>query len=191
MASLSGTVLGLTAGVVMPYWLAVLFSLLCSVLVGMLCGVLSFKVGLPSFVTTLGVSKVIEGTICLLVNNVTLVNSDWPSVFSWVSKVTIGVVPVVCILFVAMAALIWFMFAKTKVGRYISATGANPVCCAQVGINPLKIKILAFCLSGALSGLAGVLNCSNLASVPLLPGGTIMLTAIPAAMLGATFAGVR
>jgi branched-chain amino acid transport system permease protein len=49
------------------------------------------------------------------------------------------------------------MFARTDVGKALTATAANPYAARVVGINVTAMGLLAFAIGGALGGLAGVL----------------------------------
>ncbi|MFF5297500.1 branched-chain amino acid ABC transporter permease [Paractinoplanes globisporus] len=49
------------------------------------------------------------------------------------------------------------LFARTDLGRALTATAADPYAARVVGINVLRMGLLAFAVGGALGGLAGVL----------------------------------
>jgi branched-chain amino acid transport system permease protein len=49
------------------------------------------------------------------------------------------------------------LFAHTDLGRALTATAADPYAARVVGINVLRMGLLAFAVGGALGGLAGVL----------------------------------
>jgi branched-chain amino acid transport system permease protein len=49
------------------------------------------------------------------------------------------------------------LFARTDVGRALTATAANPYAAKIVGIGVTRMGLVAFALGGALGGLAGVL----------------------------------
>ena len=49
------------------------------------------------------------------------------------------------------------LFARTDLGRALTATAADPYAARVVGIDVLRMGLLAFAVGGALGGLAGVL----------------------------------
>ena len=49
------------------------------------------------------------------------------------------------------------LFARTDIGRALTATAANPYAARIVGIDVTRMALVAFALGGALGGLAGVL----------------------------------
>ena len=53
------------------------------------------------------------------------------------------------------AILLYYMFARTKLGYQIRAYGKNPAAASYAGISKLKIPLQVFIMGGALAGLAG------------------------------------
>ena len=64
-------------------------------------------------------------------------------------------VPFTIFIALGLAVLIYFFFAKTKIGYQIRAYGQNPAAAEYAGISPFKIPLLVFTLGGAIAGLAG------------------------------------
>ncbi len=64
-------------------------------------------------------------------------------------------VPFTILLALGVAGLLYFMFAKTKIGYQIRAYGHSPAAARYAGISTFKIPLLVFALGGALAGLAG------------------------------------
>ena len=60
------------------------------------------------------------------------------------------------ILAVVVAILVWVLLYRTTLGFRIRAVGQNQEAARMSGVNPQKIFILAFFISGGLAGLAGV-----------------------------------
>ena len=63
--------------------------------------------------------------------------------------------PFTIFLALGIAVLLYFLFAKTKIGYQINAYGHNPAAARYAGISTFKIPLLVFILGGALAGLAG------------------------------------
>ncbi|MCK6568978.1 MAG: ABC transporter permease [Chloroflexi bacterium] len=55
----------------------------------------------------------------------------------------------------ALAALLYILFARTKIGYQIRAFGSSPAAARYAGISPVKISLLVFVAGGLLAGLAG------------------------------------
>jgi simple sugar transport system permease protein len=64
-------------------------------------------------------------------------------------------VPFTIIIAVGLAVLIYYLFAKTKIGYEIKAYGLSPAAARYAGIKTAMIPLLVFILGGALAGLAG------------------------------------
>jgi ABC-type uncharacterized transport system permease subunit len=64
-------------------------------------------------------------------------------------------VPFTVFLALGLGVLLYFTFAKTKIGYQIKAFGLNPVAARYAGISAFKIPLLVFCIGGAVAGLAG------------------------------------
>jgi D-xylose transport system permease protein len=96
-------------------------------------------------------------------------------------------VPFVLMLMVA-ALLLWTFVAKrTTFGRHVYAVGGNAEAARRAGINVARVRILVFMISGAMAGLGGVVLAARLNSVDLnAGGGTLLIDAIAAAVIGGT-----
>ncbi|MCO6453328.1 MAG: ABC transporter permease [Caldilineales bacterium] len=64
-------------------------------------------------------------------------------------------IPYTILFALALAGLLWFLFAKTKLGYEIKTYGKNPAAARYAGINDFRIPVLVFLMGGALAGLAG------------------------------------
>lgn len=64
-------------------------------------------------------------------------------------------IPFTIFLALGIAALVYFLFAKTKIGYQIKALGHNPAAARYSGVNPFKITLLVFIVGGAIAGIAG------------------------------------
>jgi len=63
-------------------------------------------------------------------------------------------VPFTIFLALGIAVLLYFLFAKTKIGYQIKALGYNPAAARYSGIAPFKISLLVMAIGGAIAGLA-------------------------------------
>ena len=184
-AALLGFILG--KGYVNIYVAAVLLVLLIIALMGVLDSVFGVIIGVPAFIATLAISKINDGVVNWLTEGKTMFYSNWPAAFKFLGQGKIGSVPVMAIVFVIIALVLWFIMDKTKLGTYIQAIGNNADCCKQVGINVRRIKIIAFIICSLVCGFAGILACSKTSNVQGTLGSGIMMDAMASAMLGATF----
>ena len=66
----------------------------------------------------------------------------------------INEVPFTIFIALGLAVLLWFMFAKTKVGYQIKAYGLSPPAARYSGISSFKMPITVFVMGGMIAGLA-------------------------------------
>jgi D-xylose transport system permease protein len=91
------------------------------------------------------------------------------------------VVPFVGIILVAYSVLL----ARTRVGRYMYAIGANPEAARRAGINVARVRTIAFVLCSTTAAIAGLIYLSRLQSIATdYDGGTVVLYAVAAAVIG-------
>ena len=76
---------------------------------------------------------------------------------------TIGVILVLITLFIVMNLV------NSRTGRAIMAIRDNRIAAESIGINITKYKLMAFSISAALAGVAGVLYAHNLTTLTALP----------------------
>ena len=79
------------------------------------------------------------------------------------SNFTLGIILLLITLFVVMNLV------NSRSGRAIMAIRDNRIAAESIGINITKYKILAFSISAALAGAAGVLYAHNLSTLTALP----------------------
>lgn len=96
-------------------------------------------------------------------------------------------VPFVLLLMIAMLLVLTFLAKRTTFGRHVYAVGGNAEAARRAGINVARVRILVFMISGAMAGLGGVVLAARLNSVDLnAGGGTLLIDAIAAAVIGGT-----
>jgi ABC-type uncharacterized transport system permease subunit len=64
-------------------------------------------------------------------------------------------IPFTIFLALGLAVLLYFLFAKTRIGYQIKAHGHSPAAARYAGISAFGIPFLVFILGGAIAGLAG------------------------------------
>jgi D-xylose transport system permease protein len=84
--------------------------------------------------------------------------------------------------------LFWtYVTKRTTFGRHVYAVGGNPEAARRAGINVPRIRIMVFAISGLMAGVGGILLAANVRSAaPDQGGGTLLLDAIAAAVIGGT-----
>ena len=93
-------------------------------------------------------------------------------------------IPVIFLTAVALAGA--FLTANTTFGRYLYAIGGNPDAARLSGINLKRYILAAFCLMGALAGLASILHTARVGSASPDAGTLMELDAIASCVIGGT-----
>lgn len=91
-------------------------------------------------------------------------------------------------LIVIVLLVFWTWVAeRTTFGRHVYAVGGNAEAARRAGINIRMIRVFVFMISSGMAGLGGVILAARLNSVDLnAGGGTLLLDAIAAAVIGGT-----
>jgi D-xylose transport system permease protein len=96
-------------------------------------------------------------------------------------------VPLSLLLVVGSLVILTFVSKRTTFGRHVYAVGGNAEAARRAGINVSLIRILVFTIAGAMSALGGIVLAARLNSVDLnAGGGTLLIDAIAAAVIGGT-----
>jgi D-xylose transport system permease protein len=96
-------------------------------------------------------------------------------------------VPTAGVILFGLVALFSFITTRTRFGRYIFAVGGNAEAARRAGINVARVRIIVFALAGLMAGMGGVIFVSRLtAASTQTGGGTFLLEAIAAAVIGGT-----
>ena len=95
-----------------------------------------------------------------------------------------GVVPVSVLLMAVVAALLFVLTEKTRIGRLLFATGGNEVAARLAGAPTLRLKTLAYVLSGTLAALGGIIIAARVGRGDVSSGGSLLMDAVAAALIG-------
>jgi ribose transport system permease protein len=151
---------------------------------GFLNGLVSVRLGIPSFIVTLGVLEIARGLAYLTTRSQTkYIGSAVEGLAEPIRA--LGVSPA---FLVALGVIIvgQVVLSRTVFGRYLVAIGTNEQAVRLAGINPRPPKIAVFTLIGLMSGLAAVFYTSRLGSADPNAGVGLELSAIAAVVIGGT-----
>jgi ribose/xylose/arabinose/galactoside ABC-type transport system permease subunit len=181
MMSLAGCVAVMT-GASHPV-LGVMAALLVGLLAGVAQGGIMVGLRLSSIGVTLGGLLTIGGIAYVLTANTTigyprmdiamLVNAPLLGIFSLRSLISIG-------LFLVAG----FLFAKTRIGRDVTAIGSDPRSALVAGLAVDKILIGVFATAGMLTALSGALLSYSLAAASPVALVDALVPAVAAAIIG-------
>lgn len=137
---------------------AVLVAVAVATATGALIGLFVGRFRLMPFVVTLGMMTVLRGSAIGLASE-QKIDCD-PRGLDRVLEASLASPGVW--LAVALAVVTALLLTFTRFGRHVFAVGSNEAAARLCGIDPARVKILVYALSGMLVGIAGVMEFSTL-----------------------------
>lgn len=165
--------------------LSLLACLVTGAAIGCINGLITTKIGIPSFITTLGTMMAWRGAVLLI-------SAGFPQSFQRdlpVAKAFAGNIsgfPVQFIWFVGFAVVMWVLLEHHRFGNWTYVTGGNKAAAVAMGIPVDRVKIINFMVLGGLSALAGAIQMFRMGSGYSIAGQGLELQAIGATVIGGT-----
>jgi D-xylose transport system permease protein len=95
--------------------------------------------------------------------------------------------PLAGVIIVFFLVVLTYLARRTLFGRHVYAVGGNAEAARRAGISVPRIRILVFMISSAMAAIGGIILAANVNSVDTnFGGGTLLLDAISAAVIGGT-----
>lgn len=190
MASLAGIVAATIFAMGYPVWMGLLAALMVGIAGGLLNGFLISVIGILPFVATLGTLTIFSGLAFRISGGKTIFGRDIPPGFAGFARsgVELGDVKIPALSLVAagVVLLCWFLLEQTSFGRRLYAIGGNREAALLAGVRVVRLRLLAFALSGLGAAGAGLMYAARVASANPTQGSGLMLDAIAAVFLGMT-----
>ena len=167
-----------------PMVVVPLAVMVVGVALGTINGLLVARIGLPSIIVTLATLVAWRDGLRWATQGAWV--QDLPKGFQW-----FGLAPsaaqwlIIAVPLGITAGFAWLLRNMTT-GRAVYAVGSDREAARLAGIEPPRILLGAFALTGALVGLAAVLNAVRFAAVPSNAGIGLELQTIAAVVVGGT-----
>ena len=162
------------------------------IVVGLINGIVTTRLGVPSFIATLGMLLVLSGGIFYLTGGAPRGSlTDNFRVFGRgnIDGVPlIGQIPISVVILLTVGIVAWWLLHRTNFGHELVATGGNSRAAQLAGIDVKAVRTIAFILSGVSAVIAGVL-LGGFAGVSAQVGQTFEFQAISASVLGGAVLG--
>ena len=178
-------------GVPSRTWPLILLLFGIGAVVGIANGLITTRLGVPSFITTLAMLLGLNGAVFLWTSGAPV--GDLADNFRTLGRLGIEGVPgideipySVLILLGVGAVSVWLM--RSNFGHQVLAVGDNDRAAALSGINVPNVRTIAFVLSATSAVIAGIL-LGGFAGVTAQVGQGLEFQAITAAVLGGTVLG--
>ncbi|MFM9919538.1 ABC transporter permease [Lacisediminihabitans sp. H27-G8] len=188
-----GSVVGLTAYLAgrlfidvpgIPIIVVLLLAMAAGAVLGLVNGLLVAYGKVPALVITLGTLYAYRGINVLWTGSNRINSSDMPKAFLALGTQTLLFIPSLTIIaLVVVLAAGWYL-RNRRGGRELYAIGSDPAAAELYGLNVTRRILVAFVLSGALAGLAGILFAARYGTTNSQTGTGLELQAVGAAVIG-------
>ncbi|GGG16805.1 ABC transporter permease [Paenibacillus abyssi] len=182
--SVTPTIFAVLLGKGMPFFLALVIGLAATLLLGFLNGFVTIKLGVPSFITTLGTMGIGMGLSRIVANNTPVVVRD-DTVQLLFGGELLGMPKIVVWMFV-LIVLSYILLHKTRYGRNLHNVGDNREAAHLYGIHVTGTVIIAFVIASFFAFFAGMLEVARSFYASPGIGEPLMLNAIVASVIGGT-----
>ena len=153
-------------------------------LIGAVQGAAHVYLRIPSFIVTLG-GMSIFASVALVVSDAGTVPVVDDSPIRWLNLYIGGYIPT-SVVAVAVIGALALVIKATPLDSWIKATGYSEAAARLAGIPVDRVKIGAFCVSGACAGLAAVMLVSRNYSGSPTMADNLLLPAVAAIVVGGT-----
>lgn len=188
VAALSGVVCGYICSpsrLGLPYSIGFPVAMLVALVVGLLNGFLIAKVKINPFITTMSTNFILGGAVMLVSTQAITANTP---AFKFIGATTFGAIkfPLPIIILLVLYIAFGFILKYSTFGRQLYCTGGNVNAAKVAGINTDRVVFFTYTITSVLSGFAGIMLASRIATANPSIGSTYAMEAIAAAVLGGT-----
>jgi ribose transport system permease protein len=165
---------------------AIGLTLAVSAGIGLLNGLLITKARINAFIATVGVGLLVKGYLDNGYDGPA--GRTAPALVRGLGYQRIGPVPLAFLLLLVVAAVAWFVLARTRFGHHLIAVGGDPEVARLSGVRNSRVLVTAHVLCALCAGLAGIYLAARLGAGAPRVGteGLYELESIAAVVLGGT-----
>ncbi len=170
---------------VMPFILVILVPLLVCTLMGAFNGFLISKLGMQPIIATLILMVAGRGIAQITTNGKQFTTMYTP--FQQIGQGYFLKLPMPIIIAAVVVAAMVIFTRKTSFGMFVESVGVNPSASRVSGLRSSRIVMIAFILTGFLSGISGLIYASRISSCDSNNAGVnYELSAILSVVIGGT-----
>lgn len=175
----------LNATMDVPIVLAIAVALVAGLTVGVINGALVVLVGIDSLIVTLGMGTFVTGFVQLISGSDTVAGISRDLVSMVIVNRFLGI-PLGFYYAMVVAALVWYVFTYTPVGRRLLVVGRGREVARLSGIHVGRVRWGSLIASAGIAAFAGVLYAGTSGAASPTSGLELLLPAFAASFLGAT-----
>jgi ribose transport system permease protein len=164
---------------------ASLLALVVATAVGAINGFVVVGLKVNSFIATLGMSSLLLALTYWITDGKQIV-SGFSDRFLELGTLQVLGIPLPFYVMLLLAAVVYVVIEYLPVGRYLYASGGNPVAARLAGVRVNRIVFGSLVTSSLVAGLAGVVLAARLGTASPDIGPSYLLPAFSAVFLGST-----
>jgi ribose transport system permease protein len=180
LAPIVGLLLGGAVGPV-----AVVLSILAGAGLGLVNGLIITRGHVAPFVATLG-TLFVYGSLGAIATGGNALFVTSPFLLELSTGALFDFIPYSFIILLLVSGMCYFILRRLHIGRWIRATGSNLRAAHVAGVDLQWVYLVLFTLTGALTGLAGIILSGYLASAIATQAPNYNLSVISAVVVGGT-----
>jgi simple sugar transport system permease protein len=174
--------------------LAFLIAIGLAVAIGLVNGLMTTRLGIPSFLVTLGMLLVVRGAALYLTQG--FPQRTW-RVEAPLKEILVGEVTIPTPIgdlrlfasvfwFILFAVVLGYILMATKWGNWIQASGGNPLAATARGVRVARTKVALFVLTAVLAAWAGITSSIRVSAANPNSGDGYELEVIAMTVIGGT-----
>ena len=165
-----------------PWFVALLIVMAIMACFGAINGCIIAFLKVPPFIATLGMQTIVYGLCSVITNNQPM--GGYKESYLLVAKGSFGPLPFLAIFAIIIGAYFWFLYNKTRHGKYMYAIGGNENAAQVAGVNVTASLIRIYILASCMYALGGFLVGSKAGGSSTATGNGYELEAIAACTIG-------
>ena len=170
---------------------ALVIALMVALFIGLVSGVFVTRLGIPSFLVTLGMLLVVRGSALWLTSG--FPQRTWDADETLIAELLVGDfyigglrVYMSLIWFILIAVAFHFILTRSRFGNWLQATGGNAGAARNRGVPTKRVKLILFMLCSAMAGLAGIISSIRVSAANPNSGMGYELEVIAMVVIGGT-----
>jgi simple sugar transport system permease protein len=174
-----------------PLFPAFLIAICVALAIGFVNGIMVTRLGIPSFLVTLGMLLVVRGSALWLTSG--FPQRTWDASDPWLAGLLVGDfyigglrVYMSLIWFILIALAFHYILTRSRFGNWIQATGGNASAARNRGVPIKRVKLVLFMLSSAMAALAGIISSIRVSAANPNSGQGYELEVIAMVVIGGT-----
>lgn len=168
----------------LPLPLGILIALLIGAAFGAFNGIVTTRLGVPSFIVTIGTLYIGRGLTETISHGVSIY--PLPSALTDLGLQRVASISLAVFALILLVVAGELVLRRTAFGRRLLATGGNPEAARVIGVDVNRTKVQAFMLVGVLAAVAGLFQIASLGTGDPAVGTGWELTTVAAVVIGGT-----